>query len=59
MTSHILLMSALAPALASAIISSFGDRAPGFASTRVLIAATVVQLVLLWTWRAPNLWGLA
>ena len=30
MASHILLMNALAPALASAIISRFGDRAPGF-----------------------------
>lgn len=59
MASHILLMNALAPALASAIISSFGDRAPGFASARVLIAATVLQLALLWTWHAPNLWGLA
>ncbi len=57
MVSHILLMNALAPALASAIISRFGDRAP--ASARVLIAATVLQLALLWTWHAPNLWGLA
>ncbi len=59
MASHILLMSALAPALASAIISGFDDRAPGFASARVLGAATILQLGLLWAWHAPNLWGLA
>ena len=57
MASHILLMNTLAPVLASTIIASFGDRAPGFASARVLIAATVLQLALLWTWHAPNFWG--
>jgi putative membrane protein len=59
MASHILLMNALAPALASAIIASLGDRAPGFAAARVLVAGTILQLALLWTWHAPNLWGLA
>ena len=29
------------------------------ASARVLVTATVLQLALLWTWHAPNLWGLA
>lgn len=58
MASHILLMNALAPVLANAIIANFA-RPAVFASIGVLIAATVLQLALLWTWHAPNLWGLA
>ncbi|MGD9658821.1 MAG: cytochrome c oxidase assembly protein, partial [Methylocystis sp.] len=57
MASHILLMNALAPVLASAIVASFAHAAV-FASAGVLIAATFLQLALLWTWHVPNLWGL-
>lgn len=58
MASHILLMNALSPALAHAIIASFTPR-PVFASARVLVAATVLQLALLWTWHIPGFEGLA
>jgi cytochrome c oxidase assembly factor CtaG len=48
MPSHILLMNALAPVLASAIISRFGDCAP--ASARVLIAATAIAVIGIPLW---------
>lgn len=59
MAYHILLMNALAPALASAFMAAFGHRALGFAAARVLVAATVLQLALLWASHTPYLWGLA
>ena len=50
MAAHILLMNLLAPAVAiwgSAVLAPAARRVPG------LVAAMVVQLLLLWAWHAP------
>jgi putative membrane protein len=53
MGSHLLLMNAVAPFVALAAIAAAGRTLPTLASTRSLMGATLVQIVLLWAWHVP------
>jgi putative membrane protein len=59
MAEHIFLMNALAPAFAALAVVIWARRAGIFASGRVLIAATTIQITLLWVWHAPFVLPLA
>lgn len=52
MIAHVVLMNVVAPLLALAIVAT-GRGTVLFASGRSLVAATTVQLALLWAWHAP------
>ena len=58
MGSHMVLMNAVAPLLALAVIAS-GRGLSRMASGYALTAATVLQLALLWGWHAPPALGVA
>jgi putative membrane protein len=53
MATHLLLMNAVAPLVALAVRGSARSSTPGPSSTRALVAASVVQLALLWGWHTP------
>lgn len=55
MAAHIFSMNAAAPALAIVLIARGRESVRAFASGRVLLAAAILQMALLWTWHAPNI----
>jgi putative membrane protein len=58
MATHLLLMNAVAPLLALAVVAG-GWRKDSLATGRALALATLVQLLLLWAWHAPAAVGAA
>lgn len=54
MAAHILLISAVAPALARVWLRHDAFRQCGFAPSRSLAYAATAQLALLWAWHAPT-----
>jgi len=59
MATHLLLMNAVAPLVALAVRASARMSTSGPPPTRMLVAASVVQLALLWGWHAPPALALA